>query len=210
MKPDNTRCYPKRRWWLGIGMLLFAISAWQFGTAAYIHAKAELAQWLLADAWQKIKQGEPKARPWPWADTWPVARLRVPRLDIDQLVLAGASGRTLAFGPGWMASSARPGEQGMSIIAAHRDTHFNFLQYLRPGDLLYIEGEHGRSVYQVTTSQVADSRHQRIQPTASDDQLVLITCYPFTAIVPGGPLRFVVFASKKHLSTGKKTLTRTG
>ncbi len=39
-------------------------------------------------------------KPWPWADTHPVARLIAPAQDADVLVLAGASGRTLAFGPG--------------------------------------------------------------------------------------------------------------
>ena len=29
-------------------------------------------------------------KPWPWADTWPVARLVVPSLGIDQIVLEGA------------------------------------------------------------------------------------------------------------------------
>jgi sortase A len=26
--------------------------------------------------------------------------------------------------------------------------------------------------------------------------LILVTCYPFDAIVPGGPLRYVVYARK--------------
>jgi len=186
----------RRRWLQRLALLLCVLSVWQFATAGYIHAKAELAQWLIADAWQRAQQGEPRARPWPWADTWPVARLRVARLNIDLMVLAGASGRTLAFGPGWMLSSARPGQEGTSVIGAHRDTHFAFLQDLRPGDLLEMDTLDGHSVYRMTEARVADSRSQRIRPQASRDQLVLVTCYPFEAIMPGGPLRYLVFADK--------------
>jgi len=42
-----------RRWLLRLALLLCVLSAWQFATAGYIHAKAELAQWLIADAWQR-------------------------------------------------------------------------------------------------------------------------------------------------------------
>ena len=38
--------------------------------------------------------------PWRWADTSPIARLEVPRLGVRRVVLAGATGAVLAFGPG--------------------------------------------------------------------------------------------------------------
>jgi sortase A len=195
-------------------LLLCAISVWQFASAAYIHAKAELAQWLVEDAWRKIKQGEAGARPWPWADTWPVARLTVARLSVEQMVLAGASGRTLAFGPGWMKASAIPGEPGSSVIAAHRDTHFAFLKHLRPGDVIDIETVDRRVRYSVTHRLVADSDQHRLQPATGGQELVLVTCYPFDALTTGGPLRYLVFAepliapsrSIRTTSEGKKVL----
>ncbi|MBT8063350.1 MAG: class GN sortase, partial [Gammaproteobacteria bacterium] len=67
--------------------------------ALWIPAKAELAQWLMARAWQRSLEGSTDVRPWPWADTRPVAVLEAPRLGIRQFVLEGASGRNLAFGP---------------------------------------------------------------------------------------------------------------
>ena len=51
-----------------------------------INAKAARVQVLLEDAWERTRKGEAKVRPWPWADTWPVARLRVPRLDVSVIV----------------------------------------------------------------------------------------------------------------------------
>ena len=41
---------------------------------------------------------------------------------------------------------------------------------------------------------IVDSRITRINPTIGNDQLVLVTCYPFDAIEAGGPMRLVVLA----------------
>ena len=105
-----------------------------FGRGVYIYAKAELAQVLLHAAWNRARETGVAARPWPWADTHPVARLTAPAQDADVLVLAGASGRTLAFGPGHLDGSAQPGDPGNAVITAHRDTHFRFLRLVAPGD----------------------------------------------------------------------------
>ena len=75
------------------------LAGWQALEAAAIPVKAVVAQFLLARAWATRRPGADRPRPWPWADTWPVGRLAVPRLEVDQIVLAGATGRTLAFGP---------------------------------------------------------------------------------------------------------------
>ncbi len=103
---------------------LLALGFWQLGQGAYIPAKAWLAQELMQRAWLRVSAGEDRAAPWPWADTWPVARLSAKSHDVDLIVLAGGSGRTLAFGPGHLGASALPGEVGNMIIAGHRDTHF--------------------------------------------------------------------------------------
>ena len=90
-----------------IGMLALAGAA-SFGQGAYIVAKAHVAQWLLHAAWDESRATGIAVKPWPWADTHPVARLMAPTQDSDVLVLAGASGRTLAFGPGHLDGSAMP------------------------------------------------------------------------------------------------------
>ena len=86
------------------------------GHALYIHAKAMLAQALLHRAWIATQATGVPAKPWPWADTTPVARLIAPEHDVDLLVLAGATGRTLAFGPGHHDGSALPGEPGNAVV----------------------------------------------------------------------------------------------
>ena len=78
------------------------------GNGAYMKAKASLAQVLLAHAWEKTLTGDTDARPWPWADITPAARLELPRLHASAIVLNGTSGQALAFGPGLMHGSAAP------------------------------------------------------------------------------------------------------
>src|SRR5688500_19114061 len=74
---------------------------------AWIHVKAKLAQILLEMSWQAARAGRPSVKPWPWADTHAVAKLEVG--GGSAIVLAGASGRTMAFGPGHVDGTALPG-----------------------------------------------------------------------------------------------------
>jgi sortase A len=165
------------------------------GRGAWILAKAALAQVLLERAWIATRAGEAQARPWPWADTWPVARLSAPRLGRGWVVLAGASGRTMAFGPGHLDGTAPPGGGGNTVLTGHRDTHFTALRELRLGDELVVETAAGRAVrYRVESLTIVDQSDGRaLQPTL-EPTLTLITCYPFDALVPGGRLRYVVRA----------------
>lgn len=133
--------------------------------------------------------------PWPWADTWPVARLSARSGDVDLIVLAGASGRTLAFGPGHLSASSLPGEPGNTVIAGHRDTYFSFLRDLEPGDSIVLETARGqRHLYKVVGTDVVDSRRGSLVLDTGTPMLSLVTCYPFEAREAGGPLRYVVTA----------------
>jgi sortase A len=183
----------KRRTWALAAAASLGLAL--FGHGLYIPAKAVLAQYLLEDAWQQTLRGAHQARPWGWADTWPVARLRQPRLGIDQIVLAGASGRVLAFGPGRVSGSAVPGEPGNVVISGHRDTHFAWLAQLRDGDRLDLQLPDGRDLhYVVLRHWVANRRQGYLLDPDAYDGLRLITCYPFDALLPDGSQRYVVDA----------------
>jgi sortase A len=179
---------------LAVG-LLAASGSLSFGHGAYMYAKAQLAQVLLQSAWEQTRSGGAPVRPWPWADTHPVARLLVPARHGDVLVLAGASGRTLAFGPGHLDGSARPGDPGNAVITAHRDTHFRFLRNVAIGDDMVVErADGGRRHFRIKATFVADHRTLNLPRDTTRPTLTLVTCYPFDSISPGGPLRFVVVA----------------
>ena len=176
--------------------VLLAFGAWQVGGAVWINGKALVAQLLLERGWNArlAGQGENAAKPWPWADTAPIGRLHVPRLKINQVILAGASGRTLAFGPGHLSGTALPGSRGHSIVSGHRDTHFTFLRDLIPDDEVHIQRSDGKIViYRVTGHQVVDARLATFTDTPDRSTLTLVTCYPFDALDTSGPLRYVVF-----------------
>lgn len=160
--------------------------------AAWIPLKAELAQWLMQRAWDAARAGDPAARPWPWADTRPVAVLRVPRLGIRQWVLEGQSGRNLAFGPVF-AGGANSGRD--RVISGHRDTHFRFLERLRPGDRIELQDPDGTRTFEVRYLDVVDSRRAELVLEPGVERLSLVTCYPFDAASAGGPLRYVVTAA---------------
>jgi sortase A len=183
---------------LGVRPLAMALGAtmalWGLAGAGWIEAKAIVAQVLLRQAWARSVEAHAPARPWPWADTWPVARLTVPRLDVDQIVLAGASGRTLAFGPALSPAGAAPGATGSAVISGHRDTHFAFLRELGVGDRIWVEAADGRHAYVVESAAVVDAHKARLPIGGEESLLALVTCWPFDAVVPGGPLRYLVTA----------------
>lgn len=182
-----------RRRRLSLSLLLLACGCLVQG--GWIEAKAWLAQGLISRAWEESHSVEDHIRPWSWADTWPVARLTVPRLGVERIVLAGVSGRTLAFGPGWMEQTALPGKAGRSLIAGHRDTHFHFLSQLVTGDLLQVRNADGEEVgYRVIETAVVNQQAGWLMAPADSRELLLVTCYPFDAVLPGGEQRYLVRA----------------
>jgi sortase A len=185
----------KRNTLLWIAGLLMLAGACQLAQAAYIHAKAQFAQYLMRNSWDKTLAGAKDVKPWPWADTWPIARLEVPRLGVNQFVLAGASGRTLAFGPGHLSGSPLPGDSGNTVFSGHRDTHFKFLQHLQIGDEVVITATSGIQYrYAISDTSVVNHKDTRITMSSENRQLTLITCYPFRSLTPNGAKRYVVIA----------------
>jgi sortase A len=178
---------------------LLTIGLWQVGEGSWIYAKARLAQLLLQRAWSRTLAGEAHVKPWPWADTWPIARLVVPSHGIDQIVLEGAYGRTLAFGPGHLESSAFPGSTGTTILTGHRDTHFRFLQQLQEGNELTVQASSGRSYrYRVHDRSIVSATSSGITMRTDRADLVLVNCYPFDGIRTSPSQRYVVTAGMEE------------
>ena len=189
---------------------LFSISLWQLAAAGWIQGKAIIAQQLLNHAWDKTlvdskktdrnkmsNQGKKSIshKPWPWADTWPVAKLIIPQHDIEQIILAGDSGGSLAFAPGHSLAGAMPNNPGTAIISAHRDTHFRFLKDVQIGETLFLQTTDKTTGYRVYDLQIVDSKTYRIQAAVDSRTLILVTCYPFDALTSGGHLRYMVYAT---------------
>ncbi|GIU31751.1 class GN sortase [Shewanella sp. Isolate13] len=174
-----------------------------------MQAKAHFAQFLIQQAWQKTLEDRKPHKPWSWADTHPVAKLEFlstttsqggrqlhDRDNSDSLyVLSGATGRNLAFGPALMLSSSEFDDQGNTVIAGHRDTHFARLNGIKVGQLIQVQSVSGkRNLYRVFATQVTHESDMSVVQDRGEKELTLVTCYPFGANFSGGPLRFVVKA----------------
>ena len=166
-----------------------------FGHGGYIHAKALLAQVLLDRAFSRSIATHHPVKPWSWADTWPVARIAVKRLNASAIALAGSSGQALAFGPGHVELTADAGERGVAVYSAHRDTHFRFLRNVVVGDEIDVTRSDGRTFrYRADATAVVAYDRSGIDPFSNGHELVLSTCWPFDALTPG-PERYILHAT---------------
>jgi sortase A len=166
-----------------------------FAYGAYIPTKAVLAQYLINEAWNdSISSGE-SHKPWKWADMHPVMKLSSDKHNQELIVLSGDKGNSLAFAPGHNLFSYMPNQGGTTVISAHRDTHFEFLKDVTISDVFELTDRNNKTVsYKVSDIKIIDSTKQDISIHSNKDELKLITCYPFDALVARGPLRIVVTA----------------
>ena len=68
------------------------------------------------------------------------------------------------------------------------------MQNVKPGDLLIVDMPQGvRISYKVISRDIVDHRDLSVIKQ-EETLLTLITCFPFDAVVAGGPMRFVVQA----------------
>ena len=166
------------------------------GGVLYIRAKAVLAQILLSRAFTAELASGTVVKPWPASDTWPEARIEVPRLGASAIVPGGGSGQ-LALGPAHLWRTPEAGEPGIAVYAAHRDTHFSFLGQVALGDEIVVTRRDGRVArFRATHTQVVRWNASGIDPDAPGRQLALVTCWPLDSILPG-PLRYVVYADQE-------------
>ena len=168
------------------------------GKSMYIGSKAVVAQVLLDRAWHiALSTGTPP-KLWASMDAKPIAKLIVPSLNHEAIILEGASGQALAFGPAHMRATPLPGQPGTSVIAAHKNTHFDFLKHLKTGDSFEIQLSSGVvQTYKITGAEIVHYKHSGISTdttTNASARVALVTCYPFDRITYGGPLRYVVYA----------------
>src|SRR6476661_2363911 len=121
-----------------------------------------------------------------------LTRLEIPKIQMDAIVVEGASRRELSEGPGHMKQTAQPGETGNAVITAHRDTFFRHIYELNRGDQIKVRS--GRLfTYEVTGKRIVIPEDVSVIKPTNDPQLTLITCYPTYYIGPA-PKRLVVFS----------------
>ncbi len=170
-------------------LIIGAVGLGTMAQAAWIPVKAQVAQVLLNHAFDQSLAAHRGIKPWAWADTTPVARVSVARLGVSDVVLSGGTGQALAFGPTMLR-----GSHDVTVLAAHRDTHFAYIQDLRAGDVVLVEAIDGsRARYRVTGFQTVRWDRFAVPSDPARPLLALATCWPFGATTRG-PWRRVIWA----------------
>ncbi|MFC1589580.1 class GN sortase [Pseudomonadota bacterium] len=174
-------------------LLSLIIGTWHLGHAAWIYGKAYAASFLIDDAWQATLVNKQINKPWSWADTWPVASISIPAIDMNKVVLAGDSGSSLAFAPGLSHAGSKANEKGVKLISGHRDTHFEKLRDISIEDEIFVKTPESNKKFKVIDIRVVDVASFTLD-TEDNYDLILATCYPFNSISVGGTERFIVGA----------------
>jgi LPXTG-site transpeptidase (sortase) family protein len=107
----------------------------------------------------------------------PVARLQIPKIDLDEIVLEGIDDDALNGGPGHFPGSPLPGSDGNSIVSAHRDRHFKNLGKVAVGDTIVTQSGNRTTRWVVVKRQVVDKDRPVLFPTKTAT-LTLTTCWP--------------------------------
>jgi LPXTG-site transpeptidase (sortase) family protein len=122
-----------------------------------------------------------------------LTRLQIPKIQVDAIVVEGASRRELSEGPGHMKQTAQPGETGNAVITGHRDTFFRHIYELNKGDQIQVRRNGRTFTYEVTGRKIVMPEDISVIKPTNNPQLTLITCYPTYYIGPA-PKRLVVFS----------------
>ena len=178
----------------GIFFIGFILGSFLIGDSAIFYAKGYIGQKLLNSAWDKTKKSEKRNKPWPWASTYPVGKLIIPKINFDKIIIEGADDGSMIFGSGHLIDTPLPGENGNCVIAGHRDTFFRNLEKLNIGDSLYLEGLNSDEWYKIKEIIICNKNDVSVIQPLQSKVLTLITCYPFNFIGPA-PKRFIIQAT---------------
>lgn len=166
-----------------LGGVLLAKGLW-------IPAKAQLAYGLLERAYTRAANTGGAQKPWDWADFGVIARLHIKDKTIH--VLDRATDQAMAFGAG--RHEEYDMDTGPLVLSGHRDTHFGILEQISVGDQITYQSAKGANTYRVSETRIYDIREGTIYPPGKDE-ILLMTCWPFDAIEPDTPKRFLVLAN---------------
>lgn len=167
-----------------------------FAQGIYQEGKVIVAQRLLSLAWAaQLEDGE-RHKPWPWADSEPIAQLSIAG-QAPLMVIAGASARNLAFAPAWMVSSSGFGQAGNSIVVAGNVTYFKQLKDVKLNSYLTLNTYPNLQFdYQVVTTKIVNQKELSALDATDQEILTLISSYPFESPISNSELRFVVIAKR--------------
>jgi sortase A len=107
--------------------------------------------------------------------------IRIPSIDVDQVVLEGVDPETLEAGPGHIPGTAFPGQPGNAAISGHRTTYgrpFFDLDLLESGDIIEVETAIGAHIYAVRETEIVAPTDVWVIGDRPGAWLTLTTCHP--------------------------------
>jgi sortase A len=122
----------------------------------------------------------------------PVARLMIPKIHLDDIVLEGVTPTALNGGPGHLPGSALPGAEGNAVISAHRDRHFKRLGELQIGDIIETQTLTDSVSWRIVGRRVVNRAAPVIRKELGE-VLTLTTCWPI-GYLGGAPDRLILRA----------------
>ena len=101
--------------------------------------------------------------------------------DNEIQIAKGVDEKTLEKSPGWLETSAFPGEEGTCVIYGHRNrNHLKVLKDVKVGDTISIRTESQKIDYKIQSITILEKGEELSIPTTPNGSyLMLATCYPF-------------------------------
>jgi sortase A len=138
-----------------------------------------------------------------------IGRIKVPRMGVNSVLVAGTDAGSLTKGPGWYRGTFLPGEGELIYIAGHRTTYlapFAHIESMRPGDLVTIEVPYGTFVYRVTGHRIVPADDVARLRSHGREVVALQACHPrFFAtqryIVYARPIRVIPRGGNPYVPT---------
>jgi LPXTG-site transpeptidase (sortase) family protein len=109
------------------------------------------------------------------------ARIVVPKMDLDAVVVKGTAARDLRKGPGWIVTTDLPGASGNVGISGHRTTYghpFGNLDVLTAGDTIDLYSAYRRYRYEVVRVFAVTPDHVEVVAHTEEPMLTLTACHP--------------------------------
>lgn len=125
-----------------------------------------------------------------------VGLLSLPTYKKTYPIIEGDRPKDLERGVGHHRRTAWPGENKQIFLSGHRQTDFGILKKIVVGDPVEIKMPEGTYVYHVTKMKVVNEKDTGVidaKTNFASDQVVLMTCYPFT-LLGGTKKRYLVYA----------------
>jgi sortase A len=184
----------------GVGMLAWVLVVWRWQdpfTALYTHWK----QHQLSQAYERrfsafepaqLRQNQVSARTKVIAREarlsrsqsrrgQAIGRIRVPRLDLNMILVNGTDHDSLTKGPGRDRRTYMPGEGQLIYIAGHRTTYlapFAHIERLRSGDAVTLDVPYATFRYRVFKHRIVGAHEMSVLRSHGVEVVELQACHP--------------------------------